>query len=357
MLVAIRVDSSSQMGSGHLMRCLTLADHLKNKGHEVHFISRELDGAICYVAEAKGYNVHKLSRPISSDTLSGYLLWLGVTQEQDAQETINIIKTVGKVNILIVDNYAIGKIWERNLRPYADKIFVIDDLANRKHDCDFLLDQTYGIENTGKYGGLVPLNCIQFLGTAYSLLKPEYRKLRQEINLIRKDVHNVLVFFGGSDDTGETVKLLIAIKNGNYAQYHFIVIVGGSNPQKDNVKSYCASLVNAEFHCQVDDMEHYISISDIAFASAGVNTWERCVLGLPSIITVTADNQREIAKKMHEKNAAVILGSYGKITSEDYDKALKGMDSLDIVSLSKNAAALMDNDGIDELVKVIGESI
>ena len=301
MLIAIRVDSSSAMGSGHFMRCLTLAGYLKAFGHEVQFISRQLNGAILGVAVEKGYVVHKLFRPVVDNALFGYISWLGVKQESDAKDTINVIKTIGKVDIIIVDNYAIDERWEQKLRPYVGKIFAIDDLANRKHDCDFLLDQTYGIENTGKYDGLVPSKCIQFLGTAYSLLKPEYRKLRQEIKLIRSEAKNILVFFGGSDDTGETVKLLEALRKEQCTRYHFIVIVGNSNPQKNLVKSYCDSLHNVEFHCQVDNMEYYISICDLAFASAGVNTWERCVLGLPSIITVTADNQREIASKMQEK--------------------------------------------------------
>ena len=361
MVIVFRVDSSTIMGSGHLMRCLTLAKLMRNCGDvDIRFICRDLEGNISSVVSDNDFNLIMLPAAEYNTDLSSYAAWLTVSQEQDADETIDAIRSTScdfQADYIIVDSYAIDEIWEKKLRPYTKKIFVIDDLANRKHACNYLLDQTYGIEYSSKYDGLVPPGCVQFLGTPYSLLKPEYRKLRKEIDLLRQEIKNILVFFGGSDDTGETVKFLEALKQKRYEQYHFIVIIGGGNPQKNVIKTYCDEMDNVEFHCQIDNMEYYISISDIAFASAGVNTWERCVLGLPSIITVTAENQQEIAAKMREQNAAVILGDFEAVTSEDYAEALRTIDEIHITSLSKNAAKLMENDGIDELLKVIGVGI
>jgi len=361
MVIVFRVDSSTIMGSGHLMRCLTLAKLMRNYGDvDIRFICRDLEGNISSVVSDNDFNLIMLPAAEYNTDLSSYAAWLTVSQEQDADETIDAIRSIScdfQADYIIVDSYAIDEIWEKKLRPYTKKIFVIDDLANRKHACNYLLDQTYGIEYSSKYDGLVPPGCVQFLGTPYSLLKPEYRKLRKEIDLLRQEIKNILVFFGGSDDTGETVKFLEALKQKRYEQYHFIVIIGSGNPQKNVIKTYCDEMDNVEFHCQIDNMEYYISISDIAFASAGVNTWERCVLGLPSIITVTAENQQEIAAKMREQNAAVILGDFEAVTSEDYAEALRTIDEIDITSLSKNAAKLMENDGMDELLKVIGVGI
>lgn len=361
MVIVFRVDSSTIMGSGHFMRCLTLAKLMRDCGNvEIYFICRNLEGNIANIAKDNDFNLIMLPAVEYNRNLSGYAAWLTVSQEQDAADTIDAVRSISgerQANYIIVDSYAIDEQWEKKLRPYTKEIFVIDDLANRKHDCDFLLDQTYGIENANKYCGLVPSHCVQFLGTSYSLLKPEYRKLRKEKDLLRQEIKNILVFFGGSDDTGETVKFLEALKHNKYEQYHFIVIVGSGNLLQNAIKTYCDEMDNVEFHCQVDNMEYYISICDLAFASAGVNTWERCVLGLPSFITVTADNQREIAAKMHEQNAAVILGDFEDVNSVDYSRALRKIDKIDIASLSKNAAQLMENDGIDELLKVIGVGI
>ncbi len=358
MVIVFRVDSSTIMGSGHLMRCLTLSKLIRSSGNDdVYFICRDLGGNIASLVSDNDFNLIMLPAAERNSNLLGYTAWFTVSQEQDSYETIDAIGSISserQVDYVIVDSYAINEKWEKKLRPFTKKIFVIDDLANRKHECDFLLDQTYGIENSSKYDGLVPLSCVQFLGTPYSLLKPEYRKLRQEIDLLRQEIKNILVFFGGSDDTGETVKFLEALKQKQYEQYHFIIIIGGGNPQKKKIKAYCDEMDNVEFHCQVDNMEYYISISDIAFASAGVNTWERCVLGLPSVITVTADNQLEVAAKMREKNAAVILGGFDSVNSEDYSRSLSKIDEIDISTMSKNAAGLMEKNGIDELLKVIG---
>ncbi len=290
MVVFFRVDSATIMGSGHLMRCIVLAKLMRDRGNvDIYFVCRDLEGNISSVVSENDFNLIMLPSTGYNTDLSGYDAWLMVSQEQDADETIDAIGSISserQVDYVIVDSYAIDEKWEKKLRPFTKKIFVIDDLANRRHECDFLLDQTYGIENLKKYDGLVPQHCVQFLGTSYSLLKPEYRNLRNEMNLLRQEIKNVLVFFGGSDDTGETVKLLEALRKEQCTCYHFIVIVGNSNLQKNIVKSYCDSLHNVEFHCQVDNMEYYISICDLAFASAGVNTWERCVLGLSSIITI-----------------------------------------------------------------------
>ena len=356
MRVIFRADSSQMVGSGHLMRCLTLAKLMRNCGSvDIYFVCRDLKGNIANIIKENDFKLIMLSAAEHNNDLSGYAAWLTVSQEQDADETIDAIRSIScdfQADYIIVDSYAIDEIWEKKLRPYTKKIFVIDDLANRKHACNYLLDQTYGIEYSSKYDGLVPPGCVQFLGTPYSLLKPEYRKLRKEIDLLRQEIKNILVFFGGSDDTGETVKFLEALKQKRYEQYHFIVIIGSGNPQKNVIKTYCDEM--DKFHCQIDNMEYYISISDIAFASAGVNTWERCVLGLPSIITVTAENQQEIAAKMREKNASVILGDFEAVTSEDYSRALSRIDEIDISTMSKNAAVLMEKNGIDELLKVIG---
>ena len=361
MVIVFRVDSSTIMGSGHLMRCLTLAKLMRNCGNvDIRFICRDLEGNISSVVSDNDFNLIMLPAAEYNTDLSSYAAWLTVSQEQDADETIDAIRSTScdfQADYIIVDSYAIDEIWEKKLRPYTKKIFVIDDLASRKHDCDYLLDQTYGIEYSNKYDAVVPSHCVQFLGTSYSLLKSEYWNLRKEINLLRKEINNVLVFFGGSDDTGETVKFLEALNKNNCEQYHFIVIIGGGNPQQEVIKAYCDEMDNVEFHCQVDNMEYYISICDLAFASAGVNTWERCVLGLPSVITVTADNQREISIKMREKNAAVILGSFETVTSEDYSKALRRIDKFDVATMSKNAAELMGNNGMDELLKVVGVRI
>ena len=354
MRIAIRVDSSSIIGSGHLMRCLSLSQYLRDYGHSIFFISRDLDGDLSKIVRGKGFFLHKIGRSEIKYSLSGYSEWLTVPEDVDADDTIRILSTIGKVDMVIVDHYAIGEIWENKLYRVVKKIFVIDDLANRKHNCDFLLDQTFGREYENKYNSLLPKECKQFLGTSYCLLKEEYRKLKHSAKT-RDKINKVLVFFGGSDDTGETIKMLNAIKIGNFSSYSFVVIVGDNNFRKDEIKFLCEDLENVEFHCQVDNMEYYISICDIAISAPGANTWERCILGLPSVITITADNQVEIASALVREKAAILVGNYTSVTVDVYNKVISSLDKLNISSMSRNSFRMMKNDLFHYMLKEIGD--
>ena len=142
-MIAFRVDSSTQIASGHLMRCLTLAEKLNCK-EKIIFISRDLPGNISNLILKKGFKLTLLNNEDLDVSLKGYEKWLTVRQEQDAKETIEAIKNLN-LELLIVDSYAIDVKWEKMLRPSVKKIMVIDDLANRKHDCDILLDQNFDL--------------------------------------------------------------------------------------------------------------------------------------------------------------------------------------------------------------------
>lgn len=353
MHVVFRVDSSQIIGSGHLMRCLTLAGEMKAHGFEVCFVCRDLIGNISYIIESHGYKTFMLPRVEYDKSLTGYASWLTVSQERDAKETADIISSYGNVDLVVVDSYAIDNIWEQFIRPYTGKIFVIDDLANRTHDCDFLLDQTYGAEKSNRYNGLIPVVCQRFLGVAYALLRPVFYSMRKKTT-VREKVKNVFVFFGGSDDTGETQKVLQALRQEDFSKYHFYVLIGSMNKEREIIERECKTLGNVDFHCQVDNIEEYIAQSDVALAAPGCNTWERCMLGLPSIMTVTADNQREIAKQIEQMGAALSIGWHENVFSADYVHILERLEHLPVQEMSRKAFAIMGDSKLDEVMKVIG---
>ena len=148
MQVVIRVDSSSQMGSGHLMRCLTLAEELRDEiDVSILFICRDLPGNLSNIVKGKGYQLTLLpydeNQQKSLDEASEHQQWPGASVDMDRDQTLEVIKNLGEVDLLVVDNYALDEAWETPMRRYAKKIMVIDDLADRKHDCDVLLDQNY----------------------------------------------------------------------------------------------------------------------------------------------------------------------------------------------------------------------
>lgn len=244
MKVVFRVDSSLQIGSGHLMRCLTLAERLKKENDaDVYFVMRALSGNLIDLVKQKKFSVLELPQAGSCTALSGYAKWLTVTQEQDAAETIASMKAIGTLDVLVIDSYAIDIKWESILRPHVKKIMVIDDLANRKHDCDILLDQNEYLNKDKRYEGLLPQNCKLLLGARYAILREEFYKAREKMRLRDGKIKNILVFFGGSDPSNETLKALKAIVLLQRQDIRVNVIVGQSNPNKEAIENFCKKII------------------------------------------------------------------------------------------------------------------
>ncbi len=294
MRVAIRVDSSAIIGSGHVMRCLTLAERLhETKDAEVHFISRDLEGNLYSKIRDKGFFLHVLPRHPFDESLVGYAAWLTVPQEMDAEETKTVLREIGKIDRLVVDHYALDIKWEREIRPFTKEIFVIDDLANRAHDCDILLEQGFRFHHETRYVGLVPPHCRLLLGPKYALLRDEFYDAK---NFLRKRdgiLRNIFVFYGGSDLTNETMKALCALEKLALPGVTVDVVAGENNPHRLEVEQYCERFAWMRYHCQVENIAELMSNADLALGAGGTNNLERCFLRLPALVTVTAENQRD----------------------------------------------------------------
>ena len=183
MKIIFRVDASLNIGSGHVMRCLTLAEKLKEISSDITFISRKLKGNLNALISNEGFKINQLSAPNalqknSNQVKGGYFDWLGVSEIDDAKETVNLLENQ-KLDWLIVDHYSLGEIWEKELKPYTNNILVIDDIANRNHDCDILLDQNWFKNMKSRYNGLLSKNCVQLLGPKYALLRKEFSRIRK----------------------------------------------------------------------------------------------------------------------------------------------------------------------------------
>ena len=232
MNVVIRVDSSIEIGTGHVMRCLTLAKQLKCKDIQVTFICRELVGNSIDLINKEGFSVISLPKKSNYSDLNS----IKTTWKTDAQETINAIEEVSVlIDLLIVDHYGLDRLWELKLRPYTKKIMVIDDLANRFHHCDILLDQNFFLDMENRYHKLIPQHCIRLIGPDYLLLRDEFLEM-EIVKEFRKRVKNILVFFGGTDPTGETIKLLNSIKNISLGHLQMNIVVGIANPNRNYIK-------------------------------------------------------------------------------------------------------------------------
>lgn len=358
MRIVFRTDASLQIGSGHVMRCLTLADELRQRGADVSFICREHPGHLCSLIEDKGYPVARLPQAGNGVTATseddGHAAWLGVAWEEDAVETVAVIEE-SKPEWLIVDHYALDRRWEETLRPYVGRIMVIDDLADRPHDCDLLLDQNLYGEMERRYNNLLSESCKRLLGPRYALLRPEFAAARTGLRQRSGEIKRVLVFFGGVDPTNETVKALQAVAGIRDRQFEVDVIVGGGNPQREEIETLCAADNSFHYHCQVDNMAELMAAADLAVGAGGTATWERCAVGLPSIVTAVADNQKELAETGARNGLHFYMGEALAVSTEQLLTVLRFTLSFPATMqyYSTNCLATVDAKGTGRVVNFI----
>ncbi|WP_374496648.1 UDP-2,4-diacetamido-2,4,6-trideoxy-beta-L-altropyranose hydrolase [Vogesella indigofera] len=293
MNIAIRVDASLQIGSGHLMRCLTLADALHDQGASVTFLCRHLPDSLAERVAIKGHQVRFLPElPFVDEGATAHSRWLGVTRAADARACCEALQGRDWA-WLIVDHYALDAAWETTLRKHCQRILVIDDLADRPHDCDALLDQNLYQGMSERYHGLLPAACQTLLGPSYALLRSEFAEWRQHSRPRHGVVQRLLVFFGGMDADNATGSALAAIARLERPALAVDVVIGNQHPQRDAILANCQQH-GWQCHVQTDRMALLMSQADLAIGAGGSATWERCALGLPALALCLADNQRQL---------------------------------------------------------------
>lgn len=338
MRVVIRTDSSTDIGSGHVMRCLTLAKQLQKKQEaDVVFVMRDLPGNLINLVEREGFQVFVLPRAEQNISLCGYEQWLTVPVVQDAQETLEMLQRhFHTVDRLVVDSYALDYRWEQALRVIAKQIIGIDDLANRKHDCDILLDQNFYRNKDYRYDGLVPKHCQLLLGPEHALLRDEFYEVKKHIRKRDGKIRKILVFYGGSDLTNETSKAITALlsvhekvqnnagteSSNIQADFTVDVIVGLSNPHRQEIEMLCSQYDYINYYCQVSNMAEFMNEADLMLGAGGSTTWERLYLQLPAIVTAIADNQVEICRDCAEAGMIKFLGLYESVSVEDIKQSI-----------------------------------
>jgi UDP-2,4-diacetamido-2,4,6-trideoxy-beta-L-altropyranose hydrolase len=342
MNVAIRADASSEIGTGHVMRCLTLAKELMRFGARTVFISRDLPGNINYLIAANGFEVVTFQGTGTTSDDAG--------MSGEALDRISLRH--GEISWLVVDSYALDAQWENALRGRAGKILVVDDLADRAHDCDALLDQNQ--PDVSRYGMLVPKGCRLMLGPAYALIRDEFRAARSVLGERDGRLCRILVFFGGADSTGETGKTLEALGMLDFS-VTADVVVGSSNPRKEQVKRMCEAVPGLMYHCQVDNMAYLMARADLSIGAGGTTTWERCSVGLPSVVITVAPNQDTVVEAVRKAGACEYLGPSGDVTPEDIKRAVTRLSSSPerLMEMSRNALRLVDGDGAERVASTL----
>jgi UDP-2,4-diacetamido-2,4,6-trideoxy-beta-L-altropyranose hydrolase len=334
--IAIRADASVEIGSGHVARCASLAQRLRDTGHEVAFLCRGFTGNLAGLLESEGFSVHR----IDGDARE-------LAEEDDARHCRNAIGSA-RHDWLIVDHYSLGARWEQAMAACADRILAIDDLG-REHRCDLLLDQNYPNPTHDRYRHGIPADCECLLGPHYALLRPDFAARRAASRArARERVARVLVFMGGSDPRDETSNALRGIAMMR-PQPAVDVVIGTANPHRDTVAAACATVTDATLHVQTQEMAALMARADCALGAPGSATWERCTLGIPALVTILAENQAAIGTALDAAGAHRLLGRHGEVSAQAYADALNSLDATALYGMSQVAAAICDGTGAQKV--------
>lgn len=350
--IAIRTDANSEIGTGHFMRCLTLADELKKNDALVCFVSRGLPSYLCQMLKERNINLFPLQEDGSaaaSDDLQ-HSKWLKVGQHQDAMQTLEVLGH-DYFDWLIVDHYAIDYRWESMLRRATNKIMVIDDLADRQHDCDVLLDQNYYHDMNSRYIGKVSRHSHLLLGPTYALLRNEFREAKEFLKKRDGTVNKIMVFFGGMDSMNTTGLVLKVLESINLP-ISVDVVIGSQHPNLHSIKNSC-EINNFACHIQTSEMAKIINEADLAISAGGSVNWERCCLGLPAIVIATALNQVNLSRALADLNICQFIGAVNDISMLDIDDTLRKMYSEKdkLIEFSKNGMELVDGLGVFKVIE------
>lgn len=309
MNVVIRADASRYIGSGHVMRCLSLANELRRQGHVVSFASRPQQGDLVEFIRNKGFDVNELVTPDFwkiPQSSSDYSAWLQVTWLEDAK---SLIEQVDNIDLLIVDHYGLGIDWEVFVKnSLSCKVFAVDDLV-RKHQADLILDQTL-LREAQEYKEINP-NGIVLAGCDFALINPNFTTYRTKALLtdaLPSEI-KMLISMGGVDHPNATLQTLEALSKNPYNRPVVTVLLSPKAPNYKSVKDFSRQHSSWVTHIDfVENMAELMLAHHVAIGAPGGTSWERACLGVPSIVVPLANNQQTVCANLVKVGAAIRVG-------------------------------------------------
>lgn len=347
MNICFRTDASLVIGSGHVMRCLALASALRESGSRCHFVCSAHPGHLGAKIEAEGHRLTLLAATPNSGQFEErkppHASWLGGDHDEDARHTIAALEGA-RPDWLIVDHYALDAAWETLLRPQVNRLMAMDDLADRSHKADLLLDQNLG-RAAKDYDGLVPPDCVRLIGPSYALLRPEFAAARAS-SLSRRRVprlRNIAIGMGGVDARNVTGRVLQALQTTELPRDCALTVLMGTHaPWLESVREQARrSRWPCEVHVNSANVAQIMANSDLAIGAAGGTTWERCCLGLPTILCVLADNQRNNADHVTAVGAAILMTDASELPALFASR----IDERALLHMAEAATRLCDGNG------------
>jgi len=342
------------------MRCLTLADALRERGAQSTFICRPHAGHLLDLIQQRGHTAKALAPADDAFTAPAdptHAKWLGTDWASDAVQTQQALGDQ-VVDWLVVDHYALDRRWEQALRPQSRRILTIDDLADRPHDCDLLLDQNLG-RQAKDYGGLLNQHTQTLIGPAYALLRPEFAQWREH-SLQRRaqpQLKNLLITMGGVDKANATGQVLEALSRCELpVDLNITVVMGPTAPWLSQVQAQAVAMPRqTQVLSGVSNMAQLMAESDLCIGAAGGSAWERCALGLPTLVLILAANQHSGGMALQSHCAAWVAFDVQQLMAQMTALFNKETQTVALQKMSQAAAKLAAGNGASQVVELLFE--
>lgn len=332
MNIVIRVDASTTIGTGHIMRCMALAQEWQDQGGKVTFLLAHKPSVLENKLRSQGMEVSYLSIEAGSD--------------EDAQQTVDFSQHFA-AQWIVVDGYHFGAAYQKFIKDFGISLLFIDDYGHADHYfADLVLNQNISA-NQGLYINRETYTKL-LLGTEYTLLRREFwqwRNWQREVNPI---AYKILITLGGSDPDNITLKVIQALNLLNKDKLKIIVVIGGSNPHYECLQKEVAdSNLTISLQHNVSNMPELMAWADLAIAAGGSTNWELAFMGLPSLIITIADNQQVIAAELDRKGVIINLGWHQDLTIERLSLAIQDLigDRFIRETMNKKGKQLVDGNG------------
>jgi UDP-2,4-diacetamido-2,4,6-trideoxy-beta-L-altropyranose hydrolase len=336
-VVVFRVDASTAVGTGHVMRCLALAEHWRARHGSAAFAMAEVNPA--------------LQRRLTDCGCEVVVMNAVAASAQDADRVGTLAAERG-AKWVIVDGYHFGADYQKLLRDAGLRVLFVDDYGHSTHYyANMVLNQNaYAAES------LYPRRESDtglLLGSQFVLLRPEFearRSWRREIKAVGR---KLLVTMGGSDPENETAKVLRALPAVAVDGLEILVLLGGSNPYAESLRKTASSISHRlKFVEDSSDVAELMTWPDAAISAAGTTCWEMCFLGLPFLTISVASNQQPIAHELQKRGAGLHLGSSSQVTSEKIAIELTSLlqSATRREGMSRSGRALIDGYGAQRVI-------
>ncbi|MEQ8482554.1 MAG: UDP-2,4-diacetamido-2,4,6-trideoxy-beta-L-altropyranose hydrolase [Hoeflea sp.] len=359
--LVFRVDGGPLIGSGHVVRCLTLAQKLRQSGYKCQFVTRPDSGSLIDRIRASGFEVTVLAERVQLPEAGRHDTWLG-DWKADAEAFGRAIAALPKDKLFVIaDHYGIDHRWESCVREMSSGLFVIDDLADRRHVCDVLIDQNLG-RAAGDYAALIPDGCELLCGPSFALLRDGFSTVRdRSIETKRAKTMPVryLVSMGGADrDNFSAVALAaieqVAAKGANVE--HVDILLGGIAGQVEELRARInASPLQATLHIDSDQVPQLMAAADLAIGAAGTTLLERLVVGLPAIVLANASNQVRLLGLVEEYGLGLYAGWVNEVSSQDLARTITSVasDPGKWQDMVVNSSRLCDGEGCEKVAQAV----